>query len=120
MRTVFMTMGVALATASACGSSGTPAQNAAQALCDKVCSCSSTCTVASADANGQPKEPIAFGTAEGCRNFYGTFLGGSTVDPSACSSAAASAQCLTDTSGNHFLVPPQSCRATVAVDSGAD
>ena len=110
-----------LVVASACGSSGTPAQNAAQTLCDKVCSCSSTCTVASVDSNGQEKEPLALGTAEGCRNFYGTLLASDSVDPSACASAAGNVQCMTDTSsGDHFVVPPQACRTSVVVDAGSE
>ena len=109
----------------ACGSSGTPAQNAAQTLCDKVCSCSSTCTVATPDASNQPKDPIAFGSADACRNFYAPFLdpsdGSSGVDPSACAAAVPNAQCLSDSSGGHYLVPPKECSRTVAtVDSGAD
>lgn len=108
----------------ACGTSGTSAQNAAQILCDKICSCSSSCTVAS-NASGQEKDPIAFGTVEGCQNFYGTLLepdAGNQVDPSACATAASNAQCLTDSvSGAHFVDPPQACRVTPnIVDSGSD
>jgi hypothetical protein len=108
----------------ACGSSGTSAQNAAQILCDKICSCSATCTVAS-NAGGQEKDPIAFGTNEGCQNFYGTLLqpdAGNQVDPAACATAASNVQCLTDSvSGARFVEPPQACRLTTnIVDSGAD
>ncbi len=109
----------------ACGSSGTSAQQAAQTLCDKVCSCSSTCTVAAPDANNQPKDPIAFGSSGACQSFYAPFLspgdGAPSIDPTACASAVPNAQCWSDSAGNHYLNPPSACARSVgAADAGSD
>src|SRR5580765_7202742 len=112
----------------ACGSSsgGTSPQQAAQTLCDRVCSCSSSCTVATIGTNNQAKEPISFGSSSACQSFYAPFLtpsdGGASVDPSACASGVASAQCVTDPMSNsQYLVPPSSCGHSVTVvDAGGD
>ena len=111
----------------ACGSSsGTSAQQAAQTLCDRVCSCSSTCTVASIGTNNQAKDPLPFGSSSACQSFYAPFLtpsdGSTSVDPSACASGVASAQCVTDpVSNSQYLVPPSACGHSVnVVDAGGD
>jgi hypothetical protein len=111
--------------AAGCGSSSdSPSTSAAKLLCNKVCSCSSDCTVATIDTNGEAKEPLHFGTEGSCEGFYSTFFaepdGGVATDPAACSSEVPSAVCATAPSdGSHFLVPPADCRAHLTVTPDA-
>jgi hypothetical protein len=96
------------------GSTGSATQVAAD-FCARVCACSSTCTVATVDASGQPKDPTQFGSQSACEMPYQALFSPADagLDLPGCSAAIPNATCATDAQGAHYLVPPAACRRSV-------